>query len=129
MTKTLETKLKKLTKEFNQYKRLVNNLKLDVEAHSKTLEGDFMRASKLDKKTKKRSSKPSIRDTNTDNWFCCITCKKKDGVKASKFFKPENKNAVRVFKGDNAERNSKQHKAFHPKHVVKAYSTYVKPKK
>lgn len=132
MTTSTETKLKKLTKEFNQYKRLVNNLKLDVEAHSKALEGDFTRAAKLDKKTKKGSSKPVKRDVNTDNWFCCVTCKLGDRDTEKwkrKFHKPENKPAVRVFKGSNAKSNSGVHKQLSPKHTVKAFSVYLKPKK
>jgi|8_EtaG_2_1085327.scaffolds.fasta_scaffold123213_1 hypothetical protein len=154
MTKALETKVKKLTKELNQIKGIVKNLAIDVEAHSKTLEGDFMRASKSIKKGKKNTAKPSSskpvkRDVNTDGWFCCVTCKLSDKnhlLKSSKlskglakkkiekwqkkFEKPDNKPSVRVFKFANAEPNAKEHKRLtQGKHVVKKYSVYLNSKK
>jgi len=109
MTKSQEAAIKKLTKELNSLKRRVNNVEADVEVHNKTLEGDFMRASKSVKKAGRSSSSSSSkkRVTDTDGLFCCTKCKL-DDYSTEKWSKKFIGN-IRVFRGKNSEKNAKQH--------------------
>ena len=118
MTKSQQAEIKKLTKELNSLKRRVNNLEADVEVHNKTLEGDFMRASKNVKKrgrkgilspSKSKHKAKAKRVKDTSGLFCCTKCKLDDSSSdkwAKKFI-----GNIRVFKGKNSERNAKQHYA------------------
>ena len=133
MTKSLQAEVKKLTKELNLLKGKVNNLEGHVEAHGKTLEGDFMRASKNVKKggrkSKKSSSKKRVMDT--DGLYCCTKCKPDDY--SSDKWKKKFVNGVRVFRGKNSKKSASTHHSLQKQtgkhgHTAKLYDT-VKAKK
>jgi len=134
MTKSLQAEVKKLTKELNILKGKVNNLEGHVEAHGKTLEGDFMRADKNVKKrgrkSKKSSSKKRVMDT--DGLYCCTKCKLDDY--SSDKWKKKFVGNIRVFKGKNSKKNASTHHSLQKGagkvgHTAKLYSTVLAKQK
>ena len=134
MTKSLQAEVKKLTKELNLLKGKVNNLEGHVEAHGKTLEGDFMRASKNVKKggrkSKKSSSKKRVMDT--DGLYCCTKCKLDDY--SSDKWKKKFIGDIRVFRGKNSQKNASEHHSLQKTagkhgHTSKLYNDVLAKKK